>query len=154
MPTNVGSVRIDLGTLDFIEKNKAEAQRALITRVKADCEPFVPAREGRLRNSAWFPNGEYGNEIEYNVPYARYQYYGEVYGPNYPITKAGAITGWYSKGPNKQPMGRELGVPGTYKGWQFGYTTPGTSHHWFEQAKAQHLSEWEKLVRDVLTGGA
>lgn len=89
-----------------------------------------------------------------NLAYAHYQYEGEVYGPNTP----GAVNGapaWKSE-PEKYPMGRELGVPGSaylrakwYVGsrpiswalggvrapwllYTFGYSTPGTGHHWDE----------------------
>lgn len=94
---------------------------------------FVPSTngdEGALRKSmsATPDSITWGN----GLPYARYQYNGEVYGPNLPIIRQGTIVGWYSRKP-KHPMGRELGVPGEWKGWVFGYTEPGTKHHWDEE---------------------
>lgn len=89
------------------------------------------------------------------LAYAHYQYEGEVYGPNVP----GAVNGqpaWKSESV-KYPTGRELGVPGSaylrvkwYIGsrptsfmvgnvkapwllYEFGYSTPGTGHHWDER---------------------
>jgi hypothetical protein len=85
--------------------------------------------------------------------YAAYQHEGVVYGPNFPIIsggvlsgffrvgerryptfKGGTITGWYSI-PEipKYPTDRELGTPGEWRGWTFGYSTPDTTHHWVDK---------------------
>lgn len=96
---------------------------------------FVPSSSGALRDSMKYT----ATYVTWDTPYARYQYEGEVWGPNLPIwqynsgDKTSTITGWYSVAP-KSPTGRELGVPGYWKGWTFGYTTPGTGHHWYEKA--------------------
>lgn len=105
-------------------------------QVVADCDPLIPFQQGALRNSVNYPQGIYGGEIEYNTPYAHYQYEGIVYGPNIPIRDAGGnITGWYSP-PSKNPTGRPLT-----------YHTAGTGDHWFEKAKAQHGDDWVRLVK-------
>lgn len=99
------------------------------TIIKDAITPFVPKKSGALRRSAKVTK----NTITWGegLAYARYQYGGEVYGPNFPIVRGGKIVGWYSKrGMKKHPTGRELGVPGTWMGWRFGYTTRGTHHHW------------------------
>lgn len=99
------------------------------TRIKDAVNKFVPKKSGALRRSAKVEPDAiiWGN----GLPYARYQYGGEVYGPNYPIIRSGRIVGWYSKrGMTKHPTGRELGIPGYWMGWRFGYTTKGTHHHW------------------------
>lgn len=99
------------------------------TRIKDAINKFVPMKSGALRQSAEATKDSiiWGN----GLPYARYQYYGQVYGPNHPIIRNGTIVGWYSTpGMKKYPTGRELGVPGYWKGWRFGYTTKGTHHHW------------------------
>lgn len=103
---------------------------------------FVPMKSGALRRSAIAtPNLIYWGR---KLPYARYQYGGQVYGPNLP----GAINGtpaWRSGTP-KHPTGRELGkfygelslFPVWQKGkhvkgpliYEFGYSEPGTGHHW------------------------
>lgn len=103
-------------------------------RIKDSINEFVPMKSGALRKSARVT----ANTISWGtgLKYARYQYFGEVYGPNYPIMRQGTIVGWYSRrGMKKYPTGRELGVPGFWKGWRFGYTTPGTHHHWDEYYK-------------------
>lgn len=100
-----------------------------VNRIIADLiEPYVPFKSGALRQSVQVGP----KQIRWTVPYARYQYYGEVYGPNFPIMSKGVIVGWWSP-EKKHPTGRELGVPGFWKGWKFGYTTPGTKHHWIDQ---------------------
>lgn len=99
------------------------------TRIKDAINKFVPKKSGALRASA----NVYPDKITWGegLKYARYQYGGEVYGPNHPIIRNGKIVGWYSTpGMQKYPTGRELGIPGYWKGWRFGYTTKGTHHHW------------------------
>lgn len=99
------------------------------TRIKDAINKFVPKKTGALRESARVTS----NMIAWGegLSYARYQYGGEVYGPNHPIMRGGTIVGWYSTpGVQKHPTGRELGIPGYWKGWKFGYTTRGTHHHW------------------------
>lgn len=113
---------------------------------------FVPLGEtGKLRKSAIVTHKSitWGR----NIKYARYQYGGIVYGPNFP----GAINGepvWRSpKGEgSKYPTGREIGAyngvvylrPKWQKGeptvdgllpYKLGYTTQGTHHHWDEYFK-------------------
>lgn len=96
-------------------------------RIKNDINRFVPKKSGHLRRSARVTP----DAIVWSTPYAHYQYMGEVYGPNHPIIRNRTIVGWYSTpGQKKEPTGRELGVPGYWMGWRFGYTTPGTHHHW------------------------
>ena len=90
---------------------------------------FVPLKSGALRGSMT-ANAE-GVHWGAGLPYARYQYEGEVYEVNKAIYRKGRIVGWKSPvGIPKTPSGRELGVPGELDGWVFGYTTPGTMHHW------------------------
>ena len=109
--------------------NDKQVRKQINTLIKDAINPFVPMKSGALRRSAIVTHLSitWGRGLKYG----RYQYYGEVYGPNYPIVRDGAIVGWYSKpGVKKHPTGRELGVPGEWRGWRFGYTTPGTQHHW------------------------
>ena len=113
--------------LQMLKDNTVRKQ--INTIIKDQINQFVPLKSGALRRSARVTH----KSITWGqgLPYARYQYGGEVYGPNFPIIRNGLITGWYSiRGVKKQPTGRELGVPGELMGWKFGYTTPGTHHHW------------------------
>lgn len=139
--TTVGNVSIKIDT-KRIDRNLKEAQKLLNMQVVADCDPLIPFQQGTLRNSVNYPQGIYGGEIEYNTPYAHYQYMGEVYGPNIHIRDAdGNITGWYSP-PKKHPTGRQLQ-----------YHTAGTGDHWFERAKEQHKDEWVRLVKQTAGRG-
>ncbi len=118
------------------------------TFIKDGVNEFVPMQSGALRRSAIVTHKSitWGRKLKY----ARYQYYGEIYGPNYP----GAINGvpaWKS-GKSKHPTGRMMGdftgtlnlrprwqkgevtVKGTLP-YKFGYTTSGTRHHWNELFK-------------------
>lgn len=67
--------------------------------------PYVPFESGALRDSVTIAP----KTITHNAPYAHYQYTGEVYGPNYPITQNGVRVGYYSP-PNrpKYPTGKRL----------------------------------------------
>lgn len=130
-----GNVDIDISDAR-LQKGIRNAQRALNMKIVAGCDPLIPFQQGALRNSVNYPQGIYGGEIEYNTPYAHYQYMGEVYGPNIPIRDAeGNITGYWSP-PKKHPTGRQLQ-----------YHTAGTGDHWFDRAKEQHKQEWIDLVK-------
>ena len=134
---HIGNVDINIDT-KRIDRNLKEAQKLLNMQVVADCDPLIPFQQGALRNSVNYPQGIYGGEIEYNTPYAHYQYMGEVYGPNIPIRDAeGNITGWHSP-PKKHPTGRQLQ-----------YHTAGTGDHWFSKAKEMHKDEWVRLVKQT-----
>ena len=79
--------------------------------------------------------------IVYATPYARYLYYGEVYGPNIPIFEGGELAGFRSP-PHKYPTGRPL----TYNG------APDRGAYWFERAMAEHKDD---VIREAaaLAGG-
>lgn len=67
--------------------------------------PYVPFDQGELRSQVRIAP----KEITHTVPYAHYQYEGQVYGPNYPISENGEIVGYYSQlGRPKRKMGRSL----------------------------------------------
>lgn len=127
-----GSVEINID-MSRIEGNLERAQDALDQQVLNDCTEYVPFRQGALRGSGHITEP---GEIEWNTPYAHYQYMGEVYGPNIPITDAGGnITGYWSP-KKKNPTGKPLH-----------YHEPGTGDHWCERAKKTHLREWTELVK-------
>lgn len=137
--TTVGNVSIKLDT-KRLDRNVKEAQRVLNLAVRTDCEPLVPLLNGQLRRSATFPEGVYGGVLEYNTPYAHYQYVGEVYGPNIPRKDDnGNIIGWYSPpGKKKHPTGRKMAK----------YSQSGTGPEWFSKAKERHGDKWLRLVRE------
>ncbi len=129
--------------------NNSDVMREVHRLLGEQCNKFVPEKTGALRASM-NPTPEF---VSWSTPYAHYQYEGEVYGPNYPIMREGNIVGWYSRpGVQKYPMGRELGIPGEWKGWHFGYTTLGTHHHWLDEAmKNGGKQEFTKRVNKLLS---
>lgn len=136
-----GSVRKRL--LDVMS-NK-ETMREVHQKLKEFVEPYVPMSVGRARGDGNLSLRESAEAkpsgVIYKTPYAHYQYEGKVYGQNLPkwyyskADKTSYITGWYSiPGVKKTPTGRTLGQYGNWKGWDFGYSTPDTTHHWMEEA--------------------
>lgn len=88
-------------------------------------KPYMPFKNGFLEQSATLGTVIGSGEIHQNLPYAHYMYYGNVYGPNFPIVEEngntsgmvvfgkyegnGVIVGWCSpKGKKKHPTGRKL----------------------------------------------
>lgn len=141
---HIGNVDINIDT-KRIDRNVMEAQKLLNLAVRTDCEPLVPLLNGQLRRSATFPEGVYGGVLEYNTPYAHYQYVGEVYGPNIPRKDDnGNIIGRYSpSGKKKHPTGRKMAK----------YSQSGTGPEWFSKAKERHGDKWLRLVREEVGKG-
>ena len=103
--------------------------------------PYCPFDTGVLANS---PYGAYAHnadtfgsgKVVYNTPYARYLYYGRVYGPNIPVfdDDSGVPTRWFSpKGQKKHPTGKDL----QYKTDQ----NPLAGPFWVERMKADHKQD-------------
>lgn len=142
-------IRQHIGNVDInftdarLTRNFKEAQKLLNMQVVADCDPLIPFQQGALRGSVEYPDGIYGGTIQWGgaavgVPYAAYQYRGEIYGPSYPKKDSnGNIIGWYSP-PKKYPTGKPIT-----------YHHPGTGKEWFETAKQQNLQSWVKLVKET-----
>lgn len=73
--------------------------------------PYTPFETGILANSPYTATDIGSGRVVYNTPYARYLYYGEVYGPNIPVYEddTGTPTRYFSPpGQKKHPTGREL----------------------------------------------
>lgn len=124
----VGSVGIKLDTGRF-DRNIMEAQKKMNEQIVADCDPYIPFQQGALRGSVWYPEGIYGGKIEWDTPYAHYQYEGELY-----LTKDGRS--YASKNEQKFPTGKPLEQH-----------MPGTTDKWFEEAKARNKDQWVDLVK-------
>ncbi len=89
--------------------------------------PYTPMLNGILMKNAVMGTVIGSGLIVYNSPYARYQYYGVVYGPNIPIFKKGKIVGFYSPS-QKHSMNRLLKYNTTRH--------PKAQKMWFEAMKA------------------
>lgn len=108
---------------------------------------YCPWETGVLAKSAYTATRIGSGRVVYLGPYAHYQYYGEVYGPNIPIfdDDSGEPTGFFSPpGKKKSPTGRELQ-----------YNTdlnPLAGPFWFERMKADHLDDIMKEAKSVVGG--
>ena len=69
--------------------------------------PYVPADNLVLAQNITISAEEDAGHVTYNSPYAHYQYEGELYGPNYPISDGGEVVGFFSP-PHKTPTGKRL----------------------------------------------
>lgn len=119
-------------------------QKAVDSAVIKECFPYVPFDEGILAGSANTATELGSGEVVYDTPYARYQFYGEVYGPNFPIVENGEIVGYYSP-PEKHPTGKQLQ-----------YNTdknPLAGSHWFDRAMADHKEDVLKEAQDAADRG-
>ena len=107
----------------MVDRACTKMERAVAMQAKQDTEPFVPMRDGSLRNRTRVVE----NRIIYPGPYARYLYYGKLY--------VDPLTGspFAHKGVTKIPAAPERNL----KFWH-----PGTRSHWFEASKAQNLQKW------------
>lgn len=124
----VGNIHITLST-DRFDNNFREAQKLLNLQVVADSDSYIPFQQGALRGSVRYPDGVYGEFIEYDTPYAHYQYKGELY-----LSASGSS--WARKYEQKFPSGKPLS-----------YRTPGTGSQWFESAKQNYGDNWVRLVK-------
>ena len=108
------------------------------------CNDYVPMKSGALRDSM----RAYPQFVKWETPYARYQYEGDVYGPNWVGYTSASDWEWRTS-KSKHKMGRKLGEnpgerllkPRFGKQYntepilvKFGYTTEGTKYHWFDEA--------------------
>lgn len=125
--------RLDLdGLQDALEarglKPGGKVQKFIDSEVIRLCDPKVPFATGVLKHSAITASVIGQGMVVYATPYARYLYYGQVYGPNIPRYEAGELAGfWSPPGKKKHPTGRKL----TYNG------APERGALWFERMKAE-----------------
>ena len=105
-------------------------------------DPYTPFQTGTLQRSLRLNTVIGSGRLVQATPYARYLYYGEVYGPNIPIfelngktyyghaPEGAELVGWFSP-PKKYPTGRQLQYNGA----------PMRGSHWFERMVADHGAE-------------
>lgn len=116
-----------------LEKHGA-VQVNMAKEVLTQCDPLIPFNTGMLKQSAWITNG--GEEIVWEQPYARYQYYGMLMVD--PKTKKAAMFSedygfWSRPGVTKELTNTPLKYHGQ-----------GGSH-WFE--KAMQNGGREKIIK-------
>lgn len=111
-----------------------KVQQYIDSRCIKFMKPYTPFRTGVLQGSATRNTVIGSGLIQQKTPYARYLYYGVVYGPNFPIFSGGDVVGFYSP-PHKYPTGRQL----NYDTSRHGHELAGKM--WFERMKADHKGE-------------
>lgn len=116
------------------------------TFVDSECirlmAPYTPFLNGVLEKSATLSTAIGSGEVRQNTPYARYQYYGQVYGPNIPVFENGMIVGYFSpKGQKKHPTGRPLNYSHARH--------PKAGPMWFDRMKADHKDDILNGARKV-----
>ncbi len=120
-----------------LQKDVHEKQKIVDSECLRYMDPYIPYDTGTLAKSAVIGTVIGSGLIVQNTPYARYLYYGEVYGPNIPITTGGEVTGFYSPA-HKEPTGRPI---------QYNTTKhPLAGKMWFERMKQDHLNDIKKAV--------
>lgn len=122
----------------------SKAQLYLANEAKRHMDPYVPADNLALAQNVRVYTEKGIGVVEYNSPYAHYQWEGELYGPNYPIEDKGTVVGFLSP-PHKTPTGRKLH-----------YSTfrhPLATSHWDEAMKRAKKSDLEKSMQKYIDGG-
>lgn len=105
------------------------------------CRPYCPMETGALADSPARASPPGNGKVIYDTPYARYLYYGEVYGPNIPVfeDESGKPTRFFSPpGKKKHPTGKKLEYSKE--------KNPLAGSHWFERMKADHA---EDIIREA-----
>ena len=109
--------------------------------------PYTPMNTGTLMRSVKLGTKIGSGTLKYQSPYARYLYYGEIYGPNIPIFEKGnpTPTEYFSrKNERKHPTGRPIR-----------YNTrihAQAGKMWFERMKADHAKEIAAGAAKILGG--
>lgn len=107
----------------------AEVQKYIDRQCIDLMEKYTPFRTGALVQSVTRGTKIGSGHIVYNSPYARYQYYGVVYGPNIPIYENGILVGFRSP-KQKHKTNRMI----TYSKARH----PQAQRLWFETMKKKH----------------
>jgi len=110
---------------------------------------YCPWDTGTLAESAYTATQAGSGEVIYPGPYAHYQYYGEVYGPNIPVFEdnSGKPTGFFSPPKQKKhKTGKKLDYHKSQE------KQPLAGAFWFERMKADHLNDIVQEAKRVARG--
>lgn len=105
---------------------------------------YCPWETGVLAKSAYGATQIGSGQVIYPGPYAHYQYYGEIYGPNIPVFEddSGIPTRFFSPpGQQKHPTGRSLNHATD--------VNPLAGPFWFERMKADRLQDIIEEARNA-----
>lgn len=120
------------------DNNAKQAKRLLKSEIIKDTEKFVPMQGGYLKNSIMASLQNVDDYIVYNVPYARFLYYGFV------MIGHKTHRAWAKRGETKVKTNRKL---------QYGKVHPMACSHWFERSKALYKDNWLKIAKKVYRNG-
>lgn len=131
--------------------NMGQVQRYIDSEVIRLMSPYTPFKSGTLERSAIVNTVIGSGKIKQSTPYARYLYYGEVFGPNLPIRNGkisfneadGPVERWVSP-KKKTPTGRALKYDKN--------THPLAGKMWFERMIADHKDEILEGARKISGG--
>ena len=141
MSNGVFRVRVIFnGGSDFLRQHHLESgglvQQVIDKSVIDWCQQYTPWDTGTLAQSAYAATTIGSGRVVYRTPYARYQYYGNVMGPNIPVfdDDSGVPTRFFSPpGQKKHLTGKKL---------QYNTdTNPLAGSYWFERMKADHAND-------------
>lgn len=139
------------GDVDLLHAKNLETggrvQMAIDNAVISYAMPYVPWETGTLARSPYTASPPGGGQVIYQGPYARYQYYGEIMGPNIPVFEddSGVPTRFYSPpGQKKHLTGRPL----TYNTDQ----NPQAGAFWIPRMLADHMDDILEEARAVANG--
>lgn len=121
-----------------------KTQLFLANEAKRFMDPYVPADNLALAQNVRVYTENGIGVVEYNSPYAHYQWNGELYGPNYPIEDGGTVVGYRSP-PHKTPTGQKLH-----------YSTSKHSlatSHWDEAMKRARKGDLTKSIQSYIERG-
>lgn len=132
-------IKVDLSRF---EKQLAQAQYYLDSRVMADMEPYMPKRDGVFINATRGMSGAMagtGQVVAGAPPFGRFLYYGKV------MVDEKTRSPWARKDAKKIVTDKNL-VFDTSK-------NPDATARWFEAAKKAHGDSWIKETKKRAGGG-
>lgn len=132
----------------FNLKSGGKVQQVIDKLIMDYDQDYCPWDTGLLANSPYSVTVVGSGEVIYPGPYAHYQYYGEVYGPNIwnedQHIKNAPSPYFSPPGQKKHPTGREL---------QYDTSTNALAGpYWFERMKADHVDDIVEEAQKAATG--
>lgn len=141
--------RLEIKPLDLMLKEHGLNSMGKIQKyIDSECirlmKPYTPFKTGILEKMATIGTVIGSGEIHQSTPYARYLYYGEVYGPNIPIFDGDNLVGFYSP-PKKHPTGKALKYDKS--------AHPLAGKKWFDRMKADHKKDILLGAQELISRG-
>lgn len=132
----------------FNLKSGGKVQQVIDKLIMDYDQDYCPWDTGLLAASPYSVTVIGSGEVIYPGPYAHYQYYGEVYGPNIwnedQHIKNAPSPYFSPPGQKKHPTGREL---------QYDTSTNALAGpYWFERMKADHVDDIVEEAQKAATG--